>query len=69
MTERRFWKEDVKNKFESEESVDTRRGKPSIVSVVVTMMFFYLKFSIVKISILRIFILKKTRDFFRAQYS
>ena len=36
MTERRFWKEDVKNKFESEESVDTRRGRPSIVSVVVT---------------------------------
>ena len=36
MTERRFWQEDVKNKFESEESVDTRRGRPSIVSVVVT---------------------------------
>ena len=36
MTERMFWQEDVKNRFESERNVDTRRRRPSILSVVPT---------------------------------
>ena len=36
MTEGMFWQEDVKNRFESEWNVDTRRRRPSILSVVPT---------------------------------